>query len=135
MLFTDIVQMILALALIIFLANFLLKKLGSFQKSNSQIIKIIERVPVSKSSSLCIVQVESEYMLMSISESSNDIIKTFSDEEREAIQFRLARKQPDVKSEEAIHKMKDSNAVRLLLEKLDAMKKDYKEFQKKGINK
>lgn len=133
--FNDIIQMILALALIIFLANFLLKKLGSFQKSTSQIIKIIERVPVSKSSSLCIVQVESEYMLMSLSESSNEVIKTFSDEEKEAIQLRLARKQPDVKGEEAIHKLKDSNALKLLTHKLDTLKKEYKAFQKKGINK
>lgn len=133
--FTDIIQMILALALIIFLANYLLKKLGSFQKSSSQIIKIIERVPVSKSSSLCIVQVESEYVLMSISESSNEIIKTFSDEEKEAIQLRLVKKQPDIKSEEAIHKIKDNGAVRLLSDKLDTLRKDYSEFQKKGINK
>lgn len=135
MVFTDIVQMILALALIIFLANFLLKKLGSFQKSTSQIIKILERVPVSKSSSLCIVQVESEYLLMSISESTNEVIKTFSDEEKEAIQLRLARKQPDAKNKEAIHKIKESSAVHLLSDKLDTLKKDYKEFQKKGINK
>lgn len=133
--FIDIVQMVLALALIILLANFLLKKLGSFQKSTSQIIKIIERVPVSKSSSLCIVQIESDYMLMSISESSNEIIKTFTDKEKEAIQLRLARKQPEIKREEAIHKVKDNNAVLLLSKKLHTLKEDYKAFQKKGINK
>lgn len=131
----DIIQMIAALAVIIFLANFLLKKLGSFQKSTSQIIKIIERVPVSKSSSLCIVQVESDYMLMSISESSNEIVKTFSEEEKEAIQLRLARNQPDAKQQETIHKMKDSSVVRQLSDKLDTLKKNYKAFEKKGTNK
>lgn len=130
----DIIQMIFALAVIIFLANFLLKKLGSFQKSTSQIIKIIERVPVSKSSSLCIVQVESEYMLMSISETSNEVVKTFSKEEKEAIQLRLARSQPDAKKEEAIHKMKDSSVVLQLSEKIKKLKKNYKAFEKKGIN-
>lgn len=131
----DSIQMIAALAVIIFLANFLLKKLGSFQKSTSQIIKVIERVPVSKSSSLCIVQVESDYMLMSISESSNEIIKTFSEEEKEAIQLRLARNLPEAKQQEAIHKMKDSSVVRQLSDKLDTLKKNYKAFEKKGTNK
>ncbi|WP_423189154.1 flagellar biosynthetic protein FliO [Alkalibacterium sp. f15] len=87
--FADIGQMLLALGTTVLLANFLLKKLNNFSRSTSEVIKVIERVPVSKSSSLCIVQVESEYLLMSISDTKSEVIRTFTQEEKEAIQKRL----------------------------------------------
>lgn len=88
----DLLQMIAALGVIILLANYLLKKLNNFQHSTSTIIKVIERVPVSKNASLCIVQVESDYLLMSMTENSNEVLKTFDEKEKEAIQQKLARK-------------------------------------------
>ncbi|PRY77513.1 flagellar biosynthetic protein FliO [Alkalibacterium olivapovliticus] len=130
--FIDIIQMIIALVVIVFLANFLLKKLNSIQQPTSQVIKIIERVQVSKSSSLSIVQIESDYLLMSLSETSNEVIKTFTEEEKEAIQKRLARKNQGNAKEWAEKTKPYSNK---LIKKLRELKQNYSQFQKKGNNK
>ncbi|MCC5895780.1 MAG: flagellar biosynthetic protein FliO [Alkalibacterium sp.] len=130
--FFDIVQMILALLVIVILANFLLKKLNGFQQPSSQVIKIIERVQVSKSSSLSIVQVGSEYLLMSISDTSNDVIKTFTQEEKEAIQQRLA-KRPPVAAAEWVEKGKPYSTK--MMKHLKNARQQYADFQKKGTNK
>ena len=121
----DILQMIASLVVIVFLANFLLKKLNKFQQPSSQVIKIIERVQVSKTSSLCIVQVESDYMLMSISDTSNEVIKTFTTEEKDAIQQRLNKK----------HGTLDTNRAATLTTYIKNMKQQYAEFQKRGTDK
>ena len=121
----DMLQMIASLVVIVFLANFLLKKLNKFQQPSSQVIKIIERVPVSKTSSLCIVQVESDYMLMSISDTSNEVIKTFTKEEKDAIQQRLNKK----------HGTLDTNRAATLTTYIKNMKQQYAEFQKRGVDK
>lgn len=121
----DILQMIASLVVIVFLANFLLKTLNKFQQPSSQVIKIIERVQVSKTSSLCIVQVESDYMLMSISDTSNEVIKTFTKEEKDAIQQRLNKK----------HGTLDTNRAATLTTYIKNMKQQYAEFQKRGTDK
>lgn len=120
----DMLQMIASLVVIVFLANFLLKKLNKFQQPSSQVIKIIERVQVSKTSSLCIVQVESDYMLMSISDTSNEVIKTFTKEEKDAIQQRLNKK----------HDKSDTNGAATLTTYIKKMKQQYAEFQKRGTD-
>lgn len=120
----ELLQMIASLVVILFLANFLLKKLNKFQQPSSQVIKIIERVPVSKTSSLCIVQVESDYMLMSISDTSNEVIKTFTKEEKDAIQQRLNKK----------HGTLDTNRAATLTTYIKNMKQQYAEFQKRGTD-
>ena len=122
--FTDILQMIASLVVIVFLANFLLKKLNGIQQPSSQVIKIIERVPVSKTSSLCIVEVGSDYLLMSLSETSNEVVKTFTDDEKEAIQQRLSKKQSG----------SDVNRSSTLATYIKKMKQQYAEFQKKGTH-
>ncbi|MEC6747127.1 flagellar biosynthetic protein FliO [Marinilactibacillus sp. XAAS-LB27] len=86
---SQFLQMVAALIFIIVLANYLLKKLNRINQGNSKAIKIIERVPVSKNSSLCIVQVGSQYFLMSFSDQSSEVIKEFTQEEKEDIQQRL----------------------------------------------
>lgn len=120
----ELLQMIASLVVIVFLANFLLRKLNKFQQPSSQVIKIIERVPVSKTSSLCIVQVESDYMLMSISDTSNEVIKTFTKEEKDAIQQRLNKK----------HGTLDTNRAATLTTYIKNMKQQYAEFQKRGTD-
>lgn len=127
----DILQMIIALVLIVLLANFLLKKLNGFQQPSSQVIKIIERVQVSKSSSLSIVQVGSEYLLMSISETSNEVIKTFTAEEKEAIQQRLAKKNQATAKEWAEKSKPYSTQIMTFAKNA---KNNYKQFQQKGNN-
>lgn len=121
----ELLQMIASLVVIVFLANFLLRKLNKFQQPSSQVIKIIERVQVSKTSSLCIVQVESDYMLMSISDTSNEVIKTFTTEEKDAIQQRLNKK----------HGTLDTNREATLTTYIKNMKQQYAEFQKRGVDK
>lgn len=121
----ELVQMIASLVVIVFLANFLLKKLNKFQQPSSNVIKVIERVQVSKTSSLCIVEVGSAYMLMSISETSNEVIKTFTPEEKEAIEQRLSKK----------HSGSDANRSSTLTTYIKNMKTQYAEFRKKGTHK
>lgn len=132
----DIIQMIAALGVIILLANFLLKKLNKFQQPSSQVIKIIERVQVSKSSSLCIVQIESDYLLMSISETSSDVIKTFTQEEKEAIQQRLAKKHQAAGSQWTDKVQPYSGqAISYAGTFIKNAKSSYTDFQKKGTGK
>ncbi|API89620.1 flagellar biosynthetic protein FliO [Marinilactibacillus psychrotolerans] len=95
---SQFLQMLFALFLIIILANFLLKRLDRINQVRSKAIKIIERVPVSKSSSLCIVQIGTQYMLMSFSESGNEVIKEFSQKEKEDIQKRIHQQTQDTKN-------------------------------------
>ena len=95
---SQFLQMLFALLLIIILANFLLKRLDRINQVRSKAIKIIERVPVSKSSSLCIVQIGTQYMLMSFSESGNEVIKEFSQKEKEDIQKRIHQQTQDTKN-------------------------------------
>lgn len=95
---SQFLQMLFVLFLIIILANFLLKRLDRINQVRSKAIKIIERVPVSKSSSLCIVQIGTQYMLMSFSESGNEVIKEFSQKEKEDIQKRIHQQTQDTKN-------------------------------------
>lgn len=80
-----VVKSILALVVIIFLANKLLAYLNSTMKKQSKSLQIIERMPVNKNSSLCIVEMLGSYYLMSFTEGRNEILKEFSREESEAI--------------------------------------------------
>lgn len=133
----DILQMIASLVVIVFLANFLLKKLSNLQQPSSHVIKIIERVQVSKSSSLCIVQVESSYMLMSISETSNEVIKTFTDDEKDAIDQRLAKTHQRADAGQMASQVVafSSGRATSLTTYIKKMKQQYPEFQKKGTHK
>lgn len=116
---TDILQMFIALGATVLLAQFLLKKLNTISHGKSDVIKVIERVPVSKTSSLSIVQVESEYLLMSLSDTKSEVIKTFTQKEKEAIQKRMTE------SREA----QKSNAL------FSSYLKELKEIKEKGLHK
>ncbi|MBM6614687.1 FliO/MopB family protein [Desemzia sp. RIT804] len=76
---------VLALIIIIFLANKLLQYLNSVMKKQAKTIQIIERTPINKSSSLCIVEMLGKYYLMSFTEQRNEILKEFTEEESKAI--------------------------------------------------
>lgn len=76
---------VLALIIIIFLANKLLQYLNSVMKKQTKTIQIIERMPINKSSSLCIVEMLGKYYLMSFTEGRNEILKEFTEEESKAI--------------------------------------------------
>lgn len=76
---------VLALIVIIFLANKFLQYLNSVMKKQAKTIQIIERMPINKSSSLCIVEMLGNYYLMSFTEGRNEILKEFTTEESQAI--------------------------------------------------
>lgn len=79
--FNYVLRSIFALIIIIWLANVLLKQLNKYTQSQSKSIQIIERFSISKNSSLAIVKIVETYYLMSFNESSNEILKEFSEEE------------------------------------------------------
>ncbi|MFL2100342.1 flagellar biosynthetic protein FliO [Desemzia sp. FAM 23991] len=76
---------VLALIVIIFLANKFLQYLNSVMKKQAKTIQVIERMPINKSSSLCIVEMLGNYYLMSFTEGRNEILKEFTTEESQAI--------------------------------------------------
>lgn len=80
-----IVKSIVALMVIILLANILLKKLNSFSGKQHGTIQVIERLPVSKSSSLAIVKIGKQVYLMSLSDNSSEILKEFTASEAKEI--------------------------------------------------
>lgn len=92
----QVFQMLAALFVIIVLANYLLKKLNKINQVRTKAIKVIERVPVSKSSSLCIVQVGNQYMLMSFSEQGSTVVKEFTVEEKAEIQQKIHQQTKEV---------------------------------------
>lgn len=93
----SVIQMLFALAFIIVLANVILKKLSGMQQAQSKAIKILERVPVSKSSALCIVEIANNYYLMSVSDKGTEMIRELSEEERIEIDQRLTQKKEAIK--------------------------------------
>jgi flagellar protein FliO/FliZ len=81
----NILQMLVALAFIIVLANIILKKLSQFNQTQTKAIKIIERLPVSKQVSLNVVEIGHTFYLMSVSEKGSEILKELSEEDKEEI--------------------------------------------------
>ncbi|WP_225743905.1 flagellar biosynthetic protein FliO [Marinilactibacillus sp. Marseille-P9653] len=119
---SQFIQMVVALLFIIVLANYLLKKLNGLNQGKSKAIKIIERVPMSKNSSLCIVQVGSQYFLMSFSDQSSEVIKEFTQEEKEDIQQRIFQKNTVIT--EVADTKKFSGNLKELLEQLKSKYND-----------
>lgn len=70
-----VLKSIFALTVIIIAANYLMKQLNKLALSGTKNIRIIERMPLSKSSSLYIVAVMGRYYLMSGTEQHNEILK------------------------------------------------------------
>lgn len=54
---------------------------------------VIERMPVSKTASLCIVKIVETYYVMSFSEGKTELLKTLSDEETTRVQKQQAEKE------------------------------------------
>jgi len=71
----------IVLIFVIFAINYLLKFLDRFVNKNGKYITMIERVPLNRTSSLCIVKVSESYFLMSCTDTKNEILKELSIEE------------------------------------------------------
>lgn len=81
-----LLKSIAALVLIIYLANLLLRYLNGLSSKKTQSLQVIERLPLSKTSSLCIVKVVETYYLMSFTEGKNELLKTLSEAEIRVIE-------------------------------------------------
>jgi flagellar biogenesis protein FliO len=79
----SILQAVLALIIVVLLANIFLRLLNKNISGSNRMIKIIERVNVSKNSALCIVEICGTHYLMSITEKDNEILKELDKEEVE----------------------------------------------------
>ena len=88
-----ILRTLVALVIVIWLANVAIKYLNNYSKNDMRNIQIVERISVSKASSLAIVKIVNEYYLMSFSEDKNEIVQKFSKEEVFEIEERLEQKE------------------------------------------
>ena len=88
-----ILRTLVALVIVIWLANVAIKYLNNYSKNDMRNIQIVERISVSKASSLAIVKIVNDYYLMSFSEDKNEIIQKFSKDEVFKIEERLEHKE------------------------------------------
>ena len=94
-----IVRSIFALAAIILLANFILKKLQDYSTNQNQSIEILERISVTKASALALVKVGGQIYLMSLTENDSEILRELSTEEVAVIEKQQVERKE--KNEEA----------------------------------
>lgn len=87
--FIYIVRSILALIVVVWVANIALRYLNSLSIHDKKSIQIIERISVSKASSLAIVKIVNDYYLMSFSESATETLQKFTPEEVKEIEERM----------------------------------------------
>ncbi len=108
--FLYIVRSIFALLIIIWLANVLLKKVSQYMQNQAKSIEIIERVAITKTSSLAIVKIVNRYYLMSFSEKNNEMLSEFTAEEVVEI-LDTMQEDPTESSLLDISKLKDDYAT------------------------
>lgn len=76
-----IFKMIVFLFAIIFLIKITLTKMNKYTQTQSQTIEIVERLSVGKESAIAIVSVCNKFYLMSMTTTSNELIKELDEEE------------------------------------------------------
>lgn len=79
--FFSLIQTLLVLAIVIFLANWILKYLNKYLMGQTKLIRIVERTQVNKNSYLSVVNICGQYYLMSFNENSSEILKELNEEE------------------------------------------------------
>ncbi|KRL05504.1 flagellar biosynthetic protein FliO [Liquorilactobacillus oeni] len=77
----SVFKTIIFLIVIIYLINISLKVLNRYSNQRNASFRILQKIAVSKTSSLGIVQIINKYYVMSFSEQQNQIIKELSEEE------------------------------------------------------
>lgn len=85
----QIIKLLIALPLVILLAYVSLRltsKYFYFQNHNKK-MQVIERLSVNNKSSICIVKILDDYMVVGISENGFDLIKTLDDDEAETLEM------------------------------------------------
>ncbi|KRN30739.1 flagellar biosynthetic protein FliO [Liquorilactobacillus mali] len=79
--YITVFKTIVFLIIIIFMINICLKLLGKYANQSKKNFRIIQKIAVSKTSSIGIVQIIDTYYVMSFSENRNEILKELSDNE------------------------------------------------------
>lgn len=87
--FIYILRSILALIVVVWVANIALRYLNNLSIHDKKSIQIVERISVSKASSLAIVKIVNDYYLMSFSDNSTEILQKFTPEEVIEIEKRI----------------------------------------------
>lgn len=82
----QIVMMLLALALVLFLAWFILRWMnkrvpGMGGTGNGKFVKVLERVPTGKSGSIMLIRVENKVILVAVTEHAVEKLCEFDDPE------------------------------------------------------
>lgn len=80
-----IIKMVVFLIVILYLVVQALKFLNKQMNPENSILQVIQRISVSKSSSIAIVKMFDRYYVMSISENQNQIIKELTLDEIQAL--------------------------------------------------
>lgn len=70
-----VIRSIGALAVVILMANILLKKMNAVTTKSAKNIRVLEKMPLSRTSSLYIIEVMGRHYLMSGTEQHNEILK------------------------------------------------------------
>ncbi|WP_281165309.1 flagellar biosynthetic protein FliO [Liquorilactobacillus sicerae] len=76
-----VIKMIIGLVIVIYLINIFLKYLNHYSLKTNKALRILQKIPVSKSSSIGIVQILDHVYVMSFSESQNQILFELSVQE------------------------------------------------------
>jgi flagellar protein FliO/FliZ len=79
--FFSLIKMIAFLLIILYLINVSLKYLNRYTNQQNNQLRILQKIAVSKTSSIGIVQILDKYYVMSFSEQQNQILKELSEEE------------------------------------------------------
>lgn len=87
--FIYILRSILALIVVVWVANIALRYLNNLSIHDKKSIQIVERISVSKASSLAIVKIVNDYYLMSFSDNSTETLQKFTPEEVIEIEKRI----------------------------------------------
>lgn len=103
-LFLYVLRSIVALLIVIWVANVLLKYVNQHMNKQTRTMQIIERITVSKSSSLAIVKIINQYYLMSFTEDTSEILREFTHEEIEEME-KPFNKQEEVESKASLNKI------------------------------
>ncbi|MFT9450925.1 flagellar biosynthetic protein FliO [Liquorilactobacillus ghanensis] len=90
MLFT-VVKLIIGLLIVVYLINIFLKFLNHYSLQTNKSFRILQKIPVSKSSSIGVVQVVDRVYVMSFSEQQNQILFELPAEEAQKLLTEVQR--------------------------------------------
>ena len=121
-----VLKSVVALVVIIFAANYGLKYLNTFMTKKNQVIKVIERTPISKSSALSIVEIADTYYLMSFTDTRNEILRELTAEEKEKIASSIEETKPVISV-----KSKKQQTNKKTVQAFKALQSQYQSFYEK----